>query len=264
VYIVSFYDAKRQNHCQPNRLLKMPGYKLIPFLCFVMHIAHAQQRPSDTSLVASGEDYAKKIYQSQRNNLAPIYNGAQHFPYSPTIEGIAYFQADEWQPGNVVYDDILYENILMKYDLVKDQLIVTLQSGKGLPITLFSPRVKSFSFSGNKFIRIESKGNPDELPAGYYQVLTEGKLTALAKREKKIDLRIAGGLNYEKFEDIVRYYVIKDGKAFSISGKKDLMRLVKDKENEVEQFMDKEKLKYRKKTEQTIVSVANYYSQLSH
>ena len=48
------------------------------------------------------------------------------------------------QKGWVIYDQVLYENIQMKYDLFKDQLMVAPKGLSGIAIGLFSPRISDF------------------------------------------------------------------------------------------------------------------------
>ena len=53
----------------------------------------AQENFADSALLTKLHD-TRKAYDKERGNQLAIYNGIQHYPYSPSIEGIAYFQAD--------------------------------------------------------------------------------------------------------------------------------------------------------------------------
>lgn len=221
----------------------------------------AQQYAADSVVTNSSIDYAKHLYFTQRGEEASIYKGVHHIGYPVSIEGNAYFQSADWQTGSVLYDHILYENIEMRYDLYKDQLIVTPQEQGRMFISLFSPRVTKFSFSGFNFIRI---GNSDEKtsPApGFYLQLASGKLTMLAKKSKVISERIEGRTFLQKFDETVKYYLLKDSVYYPIKNKKDMLAAVKDKKKEVQQFLSKNKLNYRKGREKTLVAVAEFYNQ---
>jgi hypothetical protein len=133
----------------------MAKYNLAFIFLFTVYNLNAQQYAADSTSAKAGTDYAKQLYFAQRGEELAIYKGVHHVGYLASIEGHAYFQSPDWQKGSVLYDNILYENIIMKYDLYKDQLLVTPQEQGRMFIGLFSPRVAKFSFSGLNFIRID-------------------------------------------------------------------------------------------------------------
>src|SRR6266404_950000 len=133
----------------------MAKYIFISLFLFAVYGLQAQKYFNDSAFTDAGTDYVKQLYFTKRAEELAIYNGINHEGYPSSIEGHAYFQSPDWQKGSVVYDRILYENIVMKYDLLKDQLIVRSKDRGGMFIGLFSPRVEEFSFSTFKFIRID-------------------------------------------------------------------------------------------------------------
>jgi len=220
----------------------------------------AQENFADSALLTKLHD-TRKAYDKERGNQLAIYNGIQHYPYSPSIEGIAYFQADEWKKGSVVFSDISYEDIFMKYDLVTDQLIVTPNYDGGLFMALFSPRVKEFSFGGNRFVRLTRESTNGELADGFYQVLSSGKVTAIARTQKIIEEKVDITGISRWFEMKTRYYILKDGKYKPIRNKNDLTNSLKEHRREVNQALSNLKLKFRKNAEQNIIAATDAYNQ---
>src|SRR5258706_2988946 len=224
----------------------MANYSLLSLFLFIVYNLNGQQYSTDSVITAGSLEYAQHIYYLQRGEESAIYNGINHEGYSSSIEGHAYFQSSDWQKGSVVYDHVLYENIVMKYDLLKDQLIVSSKDRGGLSIGLFSPRVGEFSFSTFHFIRIDTPGEKSFLSPGFYQQLVQGKLTVLVKRTKGISEKISGTTLTQKFEETAKYYLLKDGISYPVKNKKDILTAVKDLKKEVQQFLSGKKLKYRK------------------
>jgi len=220
----------------------------------------AQENFADSALLTKLHE-TRKAYDKERGNQLAIYNGIQHYPYSPSIEGIAYFQADEWKKGSVVFSDISYEDIFMKYDLVTDQLIVTPNYDGGLFMALFSPRVKEFSFGGNRFVRLTRESTNGELADGFYQVLSSGKVTAIARTQKIIEEKVDITGISRWFEMKTRYYILKDGKYKPIRNKNDLTNSLKEHRREVNQALSNLKLKFRKNAEQNIIAATDAYNQ---
>ena len=236
---------------------------LFVFLSFGSNILWSQPSYSDSLAGARTltTDFAKNIYCRQRGNEASIYSGILHNRYSSDINGIAYYNSEDWQRGEVIYEGVLYKSVLMKYDLVKDQLIVISNDTSGVSIGLFSPRVKQFAFSGSTFIRIDNN-NAGIIQSGFYRQLTIGKVTALARVKKIISEKIIDNRIVRYFEVNIKYYVFKEGKYFYIQNKNDLFNVLKDHKKEVQALMKKNKFNYRKKPEETIVSVVDFYNHL--
>jgi hypothetical protein len=221
----------------------------------------AQSYVADSTLANKEPDFAKHFYFTQRGEESAIYNGLQHDEYAPSIEGHAYFQSPAWQNGWVKYDNMLYENIIMKYDLLKDQLIVAPKDSGEIFIALFSPRVSEFSFNGFHFVRAE-KAEENALTTGFYQQLVQGKITALAKRAKIIEEKVIGTTVTHNFQEEVKYYLCKTGTCYPIKNEKSILEVMNDQRKEIQQFLSKNKLNYRKSPERTIREVAEFYNKL--
>lgn len=233
------------------------------FLSFGSNFIQSQTFYSDSIRVSHTvrTDFAKNIYFLERGNETALYNGVLHYGYSADIKGIAYYNSQDWQRGEVVYEGILYKSVLMKYDLVKDQLIIIFNDTSGVSIGLFSHRVKQFAFSGSTFIRLDNN-NDRIMQSGFYRQLTVGKVIALARAKKIIAEKIIDNRIARNFEESTKYYVLKEGNYFYIQNKNDLLNVLKDHKKEVQGFMKKNKFKYRKKSEETIVSVVDFYNHL--
>jgi hypothetical protein len=234
--------------------------KLTALLVFFLAIycLHAQQPDSmiDSRMVAT-----RHMYDAQRGRQSAVFNGLQHYPYSSMIEGIAYFQTADWRKGSVVFEDVQYDNIFMKYDLVTDQVIITADDNGGLFISLYSPRVKEFSFSGMKFVRFTKTNFGTGLPEGFYQELADGKVKAYTKTMKFIEEKVDITGISRKFEQKVRHYIFKDGKYHVIRNKKTLLSVLKEHKKEVQQYLSKLDVKYKNNPEQNITAAVNIYNQ---
>lgn len=230
---------------------------ILSFSLLVAQSLHSQLN-NDSTLVWNAVSYIKEVYNSSLNVELPIFNGRQHYVYSSLIEGNAYYPYDEWREGTVVYDGIAYNNILIKYDILKDEVIIS-SSESRIFIALFTPRVKEFSFFGFKFINLK-KGNKLLLPEGFYQVLAEGQATVLAKATKTIKEEIINNELNRKFEQETRYYIVKGDKYHYIRNKESLLGSLQEKRKAVQDFISKRKLRYRRQREETIVAAAKFYN----
>jgi hypothetical protein len=222
----------------------------------------AQQAASDSSLISDAAAYVRKMYDHKRNNELPIYNGLRHQLYSASLEGIPYFESLDWFTGSVVYDDVLYDSIILRYDQVKDEVIVAQDRSTAVFISLYSPRVKGFSFNGIKFIRISDTTGYSSLRSGFYQQLVKGKATVLTRNAKTIDEKIDGTTLTYVVKNNVRYYIRKDDQYHLIKNQGDLLDVLKDHRKEIQKFLSDSELKYRREPKQTIIAVTEFYNQL--
>jgi hypothetical protein len=214
----------------------------------------------DSSFTESTEKSVLGFYNTARKEELSLFNGTLHYGYSPAIEGIAYYKYDTWQTGTVEYDGIVYSNVMMKYDLVTDKLIVQTATGN-ISIALFSPRVKGFSFSGHKFTWLQKK-DKSSLPEGFYEIVAEGKATLYVRSAKIILEEIINNTLQRKFEETTKYYILKeDGIYYQVSNKNSLLSILREKRREVQDFISKRKLKYRIDAGSMIPAAVQIYNQ---
>jgi hypothetical protein len=237
----------------------MIKYSWVYGFIFMVNSLQAQSYVADSALANKAPDFAKHFYFTQRGGESAIYNGLQHDEYASSIDGFAYFQSPAWQNGWVIYDNVLYENIIMKYDLLKDQLIVVPNDSGEISIALFSGRVAEFSFNGVYFIRAD-KAEDNVLTTGFYQQLAQGKITALAKRAKVIREKVIGTTVTHNFEEEAKYYLCKKGACYPIKNGKSILEVMNDQRKEIQQFLSDNRLSYRKSPEKTIREVAEFYN----
>ncbi len=231
--------------------------KLSILFLFIFSVnADGQVTSFDSSLNSGGIDKAVQSYHQSLGIGEAIYNGRRHIDYLPANVGIPYYLTKEWQQGNVSYDNILY-NALVKYDEVADEILV--RHPEGFAIVLFSPRVSEFSFPGHHFLYINND-NHVGLAAGFYEQLQKGRLTILVKRSKVVLETVAGTAVERKFDESNTYYAIKDGKTYTVKKMNNVMELVADQKKEIQQYLKKNKVKFRKNKELALTRIAEYYN----
>jgi hypothetical protein len=220
--------------------------------------AFAQPAAPDTAAYQQAVQAAVASYHQTMNSAADLYNGVEHMRYQPSIEGIPYYLADEWQNGTVEYNGIVYRDVPIKYDQVKDQVVVKHPNGFS-SFSLFSPRVKYFTLGDATFVYIP-EGNKTAPAPGFYQQLRSGVLTVLAKRSKWINEQIEYGKMEWKFETVNKYYVLKDGVYYSPKNESTLLALTGERKREAKQALQKAGIRFKKAPERAIVAVADYYN----
>lgn len=236
-----------------------------PFLiCIILLfslIGNCQFYYDDSALVSGSSKYLVNFYNKIRHDFNALYNGPFHYAYPVIKQGSPYFSGEAWQKGSVTYEDIIYDNVLMKYDLVKDQLIVMVEEKGHLPLELFSPRIKEFSYKDLKFLYIP-RNSPLSLKEGFYQQLSKGKITALCKTENTMEQIIVDDKIEWKVNQRKRYFIIDNNNSHPINRQRDLMEAVKNHRQQISKDLKERKLKFKKNKEQVITAATDLYNKL--
>jgi len=222
-------------------------------LCLSCIITNAQTT-ADTSVNAS---YNKKIAA-----YGDLYYGIEHLGYTQKMNGTPYFESTEWQKGNVIYNNVLYKDVMLKYDLAADELIV-LHPNNFFGVTLVTDKVQSFTISNNEFIYVPARNKLGLKQSGFYQVLVNGKLSILAKRSKVIEEKTSVGEVERNVESKEQYYAVKDGAATSVNNEESVMGLLGDQARAVRTYLRTRDIKFRKSKELALFEIATYYNQLA-
>jgi hypothetical protein len=233
-------------------------------ICFLLFSATVIGQPyrSDSVFYSAAFSNAVDKFHQFRGDQSDLYNGIQFIGYPKIVNGFPFFNSDNWETGTVLYDSILYSNINLKYELVKDQVVVR-HPGDMNMILLFSPRIKSFTLGDKYFVYI-NQDDRNMLHTGFYQLLYKGPISVFAKRVKIISETITDMHLDQRFTETDRYYIEKEGVYYNVHNAKTILSLVKDHKKEIQQFLRRNKLKYKKDPELTLVKAAEFYHQISN
>lgn len=226
-------------------------------LCLSCKALYAQTSPginSDTSFNAA---YNQKIAAS-----GDLYYGVEHIGYLQKMNGTAYFETDQWQKGTVTYNNVLYKDVSLKYDLIKDELIV-LHPNNIFGVTLVSEKVQSFAIGSQEFIYVPKANKLGLKHGGFYHVLVNGKLSVLAKRSKVVEEKI---LTNEIERNVIskeQFYAVKDGVATTVNGEESVLSLLEDMARQVRSHLRSKEIKFKKFKELALIEIATYYNQLA-
>jgi len=222
----------------------------------------AAQNAGDTTLRENALK-AIGIYYENLGDESPLYSGSEYIEYAYTLqEGHPFFQTATFINGNINLEGMIFHDVPMLYDIVKDQVIIR-DFQKVYKINLPADRIQQFFLLGHLFVRL-TNDTSDKIKTGFYDQLYNGKIGLLAKREKKIlvkysDLQIN---NVVVSQDI--YYIKKDGVFYTIKNKSSLFTVLKAKKKEVQEYLKTNHIKFKREPEQAMMVAVKYYDQLTN
>jgi len=243
----------------------MVAYRII--IVFVLMLGNlkllSQPVITDTTLKATTTIAALQLYQNAMSGQLKLYNGPEYKYENPNIKGSPFFnESNEWQKGTVGYDGAVYQNVSMRYDLFKDELVVLHYNGV-FSFYLIKDKVNFFDFNQHYFTHVKVA---EGIPTGYYEVLYKGLITILAKHnvEHQPQVGAQSGNIYGVFTHSKRYFVIIDNQYESFKKPTALAGILKDKKEELRRFIKTNKIDIKNKPEESIAIIAAEYDRLKN
>jgi hypothetical protein len=237
------------------------------FLCFFFSaLFFNTSLAQDSAAIRSSASYAIDFYSKYIGANSHLYTGSEYIPYnSRTTSGHPWFESNFLEPGFINYEEVLYNKVNIAYDIVHDEVTIN-RYNENFRIKLASEKIACFFFLNHFFVRlVQDSTNKSVIATGFYEQLYNGKLKLFAKRIKKAKDQIVtdeGGKIW--FEEHNLYYVQKNNKYYSVQSKVLLFDVLKDRKSEVQKYLRKNKIKFRKSPELTVLKAVEYYDQLKN
>jgi hypothetical protein len=178
--------------------------------------------------------------------------------------GSPYFLNVQTIPGSLTYNGILYEDLILCYNLVMDELIVLKKADKVnmMQLVLNKYYVESFSldYSGNTFhFRMHSEMKPihDQLKEGYYEVIYDDELRMFI-RHNKIFFFNATDFDPFSYQYESQVYLISDGKVYAVDNRRDYLKAFQDNKKSLRKYMRQANINFEKSGNQDLFSLCAY------
>ena len=190
-----------------------------------------------------------------------LYNGRNWESHYGNVRGNEYFLSGDWLPGELIMNNRTFTGIMLKYDILNDQLLTRVNPGT--IIILNKQSVDKFTIRGNSdYIFINHASSDPSSPLGYFHLLRNGRTMLLVKYVKEIKI-LAIENKYDEFYQKQAVYLVKDNQLYRISSRKDLLRVLEDHIDELRKHVKEKNLKVYTRDPATIIPLLEYYDSLS-
>ncbi|WP_148233536.1 hypothetical protein [Pseudopedobacter saltans] len=203
-------------------------------------------------------------YTNAQYSQAPIYNGKV---YRPDLkldgDGHTLFYDSRYTTGTVIYNGLTYNNIMLLYDLVLDQLVL-LNLDKAGGIMIPSDHIDEFSLHNHTFINLKpGKTQVAGIDPGYYDLLYSGTKDLLVKRTKKITETIGQHKVVRTVSQRDKYYLLKDTTYIPVKSKNDFLKQLSETRQQNQLFIKQQRLNFRKEKENSMVELLKFHDSLN-
>lgn len=191
----------------------------------------------------------------QNNNIAPLYslfdnsiekenleinNGVLFIDtYNTYKKSNRYFENDLYNDGTVFYNNQLYTNMLLKYDIYKDELIKKMDGKTNfMGINLIKDKIDFFYINNKKFVNLNKlQVIKPKFIDGFYEelVLSRNFILYTKYHKEKIDL-ISNDSVLIDFQEKDKYVIFYKLIFFEIESKKDLTSIFPNYESKINDY----------------------------
>ncbi|ADB37278.1 hypothetical protein Slin_1228 [Spirosoma linguale DSM 74] len=246
----------------PFYLSQKMRYSLVLFLIgWLTTQATGQTLTPDSSFRQLARNQAVRAYEQDLREQAHVYEGNEYIAHDHRIKIHPFFGVDSLLSCTIIYRGVQYSDIKMLYDVVRDQLAIQ-PPGGGFRLRPRNDYIASFIIGGHPFMRIVGDSAAG-VPTGFYEILHNGRLKALARRVKVVHEDISSGKYQAEYLVKDRFFILKEGVYYEVKSKRSLLNVFPEQAKLLRKFMRSNGLKFNdEKREEAISQVTNRYEDL--
>ncbi len=202
-----------------------------------------------------------ELKAAETDSLNYLVNGWL-YQYQTVQNGHPYFGDQGWISGTVTTNYESFKNVLVKYDIYQDELIIPLYRKEGTYTIVINPgTLKSFTIKNHHFINLNYLiSDCDNTYPGYYEVIYDGNLKLVSKWQKQTTDtdKISGG----SFKIGRTMYLIRHNKLNPIKSKTSLLKLFPENKTQIRKYIREKQIYLNRSGDTQIRDLIEYIDQL--
>ena len=201
-------------------------------------------------VAVSSQQAAGTISEQTRNHLDPVYGVDQRLVsgllYNRILPGSVlgnpYFIDEEWKRGSVEFEDALFENLNLRYDIEVNKIVLcfTTTHGSNMQIALDNTAIKSMNVDGRRLVPFPGKIGTDTTL--FCEEMAGGKLAYLILRVKVMAVQTGTGNRGYYYKEDLSQWLFTDSLLAPFRSKKNIYRLYPEHKQVIRQYLRSEKI----------------------
>lgn len=179
-----------------------------------------------------------------------------------SIKGHPFLDDNSWEEGMVQLEGLRFENLLLKYDIETDKIILKYISGdnKESQIALAKKRVDYFRINNRIFTRVPGTGLKEE--GHFYELLSDGKLSFLLMHTKTLVPTNGTGMTNYKYSQKSKQYFLLNNELIPFRSVASIYKFFPSYKKEMKEYIKSSGLKSGSKNIGDRIKIVNYFNQL--
>lgn len=216
---------------------------------------------------AQESEYSDLYIQFDRHigiQNSDLYNGISYNEYHRVDRNQNKFLFKSgMQPGEVIYENQTYHNVLVNYNIYDDLLLVKLKSNSGThTFQLIKEKVQGFKTDNFQFVHITPNSRNNNIQSGFYEILlsgTMGHIKLLKKSRLKENRNLTKNVTvYYYSEGKSEFFVQKQDKVFVVENIGDFHEIFPNYKSFITQFYKKNKTLKKSNPERFITNLIGF------
>jgi hypothetical protein len=201
-------------------------------------------------LAVSAQQTTSTISGQTLQHLDPVYGVDQRLVSGPlynrilpgSVLGNPYFIDEEWKKGSVEFEDAVFENLSLRYDIEVNRIVLQFTSvhGSNMQIALENTAIKSMTIDGRRLVPFPGKIGTDTTL--FCEELAGGKLAYLVLRSKEMAVQNGTGYRGYYYKENVSQWLLSDSLLLPFRSKKNIYRLYPEQRQEIRKYLRAEKI----------------------
>lgn len=194
-------------------------------------------------------------YRRKAGNQAEMFVGKVEPGYPPTIYlAHPYWLFDEFFPGDVVYNGLLYKSVPVRYDAYLKRLVVNTPN-KRMNVYVPMNLVEKFTLGGTEF-----SWRYGEIVAILFSS-SRMELVEQVNVALKENIKAQGQVMYD-FNRDVRYYVLRGGEVYEVDKLRSVLKLFPGREKVLKRYAKENALDFKLHRQSALITMIKYADEL--
>ena len=194
-------------------------------------------------------------YRRKAGDQAEMFVGKVEPGYPPTIYlAHPYWLFDEFFPGDVVYNGLLYKSVPVRYDAYLKRLVVN-NPNKRMNVYVPMNLVEKFTLGGTEF-----SWRYGEIVAILFSS-SRMELVEQVNVALKENIKAQGQVMYD-FNRDVRYYVLRGGEVYEVDKLRSVLKLFPGREKVLKRYAKENALDFKLHRQSALITMIKYADEL--
>lgn len=194
-------------------------------------------------------------YRRKAGDQAEMFVGKVEPGYPPTIYlAHPYWLFDEFFPGDVVYNGLLYKSVPVRYDAYLKRLVVNTPN-KRMNVYVPMNLVEKFTLGGPEF-----SWRYGEIVAILFSS-SRMELVEQVNVALKENIKAQGQVMYD-FNRDVRYYVLRGGEVYEVDKLRSVLKLFPGREKVLKRYAKENALDFKLHRQSALITMIKYADEL--
>ena len=194
-----------------------------------------------------------KLYRLDQN----LVNGVKYYKSLEPVLGNEFFMDEKSLPGKITVNNVTYDHIFLKYDLVNQNVILDYDYPQGgrMQIIIDNDKISKFEILDKTFIKYDFPATGKK----FFQTIRTGQITCLVYYKKEM-YPTESSLQYVyRYSDEKRkFYLLRDGNLYQFTGQISFMKLFPGKRDEIRKYIRRYNLQLRIISEKDLVKLLEF------